>query len=144
MTAPAIAIVPATAEHVDAIIAIERNSGDASVVALTHGHAVREAMARGHDVIVALDGAEVTGWAWFTAEDARGGDTVGQLYRVAVASGARRDGIGTALLARVRAALRDRGCARVRATIGATDGDALTFMRAAGFADDAIVVEAAL
>lgn len=144
MTAPALTIAPATAAHVEAILAIERAAGGASVVALTHGHAVREAMARGHDLIVALEGATVAGWAWFALDEGRGGEACGQLYRIAVAPHARRGGAGAALVAHARATLRARGCARMRATISAADGDALAFFRAAGFADDAIVVEAAL
>lgn len=144
MTAPALAIVPAAAAHVDAIVAIERDTGGASVVALTHGHAVREAIARGHDVIIALDGETVAGWAWFTLEAGRGGDPVGQLYRVAVATGARRGGTGAALVSHVRATLRARGCTLLRATIGAADPGALAFFRASGFAEDAIIVEAPL
>ena len=144
MTAPALAIVPADAAHIDAIVAIERDAGSASVVALTHGHAVREAIARGHDVIVALDGNAAAGWAWYAVEDGRDGEPVGQLYRVAVAASSRRAGVAAALVAHAGDALRARGCRRLRATVGAADGDALPFFRAAGFADDAIIVEATL
>lgn len=144
MTAPSLTIAPAGEAHLAAIIVIERDAGGASVVALTHGHALREAMARGHDVIVAIEGDSVAGWAWFSLDDGRGGDLIGQLYRVAVTANARRGGTGGALLAYARASLRERGCTRIRATISAGDDGAVAFFRAAGFADDAIIVEATL
>ena len=77
-------IVEAEPPHFAAIVRIEREGAAGSLVALTEGHALAEAMQRGHHVAVALIDGEVAGWVWFGASLARGGEEIGQVYRVAV------------------------------------------------------------
>jgi hypothetical protein len=85
-------VVDAEFAHLAAIVRIERESAAGSVVALTEGHALAEATQRGQHVTVALVGGEVAGWAWFGTSLERGGEEIGQIYRVAVAVSARRSG----------------------------------------------------
>ncbi len=85
MDAAALTFVDATREHFDAIVRIERAAGGPSLVALTDGLALDEALERGHHVTVALDGDTVAGWIWFSVDGGRGGEEIGQLFRVAVA-----------------------------------------------------------
>jgi GNAT superfamily N-acetyltransferase len=139
-----VTIVPASVEHRDAIVEIERASASGSLVALTHGHALDEAFERGHDVIVALNADIVIGWAWFSMDAGRGGECVGVLYRIAVPSGGRRSGVGRGLLERVREQLSARGCSRIRTTFSGDDTAAREFFAAAGFALDSVTMEQAL
>jgi ribosomal protein S18 acetylase RimI-like enzyme len=144
MTSTSLRLIDATPAHFDAIVRIERACGGGSVVALTEGLALQEALERGHDLVVATGDGDVLGWAWFASELARGGEQVGTIFRVAVADDARRSGIGGALVAHARAMLTDRGCARLRATLAADDEAGRALLASAGFAVDAITMERAL
>jgi ribosomal protein S18 acetylase RimI-like enzyme len=137
-------IAHADRTHVLAIVAIDRASEPSSVVALAGGAVVVEAMERGHDVLVALDGAEVVGWAWFSADASRDGGTTGQLYRVAVAPAMRRNGVGSELIEQARETLVARGCNSMRLTLPAGGDGERQFFEAAGFNVDAIVMERSL
>jgi ribosomal protein S18 acetylase RimI-like enzyme len=136
----AITLAPASEAHFDAIFRLERQAGR-SLVTLTEGHALREAHARGHELIVALAGGNVVGWIWYGRSLERGAEEIGQIYRVAVAPDSRRSGVGRALIARAVQDLSARGCSRVQATLGAGDGAARALFADAGFAVDTIVME---
>lgn len=135
-----VTIADATPAHFSAIALIERESPSGSLVALTGATALDEAFARGHYLVVALDGGAVVGWAWFSVDAGRGGEEIGILYRIAVAADRRRQGLGRALLDHVRDTLAARTCTRLRVTF-ADDDAARPFFGAAGFALDAITME---
>jgi ribosomal protein S18 acetylase RimI-like enzyme len=141
MDRPALTFVDAAPHHFDAILRIERDVGPASVIALTAGRALHEAVARGHHVVIALDGTDVAGWAWFTIDGSRGGDEVAQLFRVAVAAGRRRSGVGRALVEHVQGILAERTCTRVRASLDGSDDAARGFFGALGYAVDSVTME---
>ncbi len=142
MRGPKPVIVEAEPPHFAAIVRIERESAAGSLVALTEGHALVEAMQRGHHVAVALIDGDVAGWVWFGTSLERGGEEIGQIYRVAVTASAQRTGTGRALVAHARALLAERGVRRVRATVEGGDAGARAFFAAAGFGVDAVVMEA--
>jgi ribosomal protein S18 acetylase RimI-like enzyme len=137
-------IVDATREHFAAIVRIERASGGSSLVALTEGGALDEALQRGHDIAVALDGDDIAGWIWFATDGSRGGEEIGQLFRVAVASNRARSGIGRALLEHAQSVLAAQNCTRMRATLISTDDDTRAFLASMGYAVDAVIMERAL
>src|SRR5215211_7173146 len=60
----------------------------------------------------------------------------GNMYRLAVAAGYRRQGIGLALVRAGERRLRDRGARRVTALVGAEDDDAMALRRAARYEHD--------
>lgn len=139
---PAIAtVVAAGPAHVAAIVAIERGLPGRSIVALTHGLAVEEALTRGHGVAVAIEGDTVAGWVWWTVEDARGGERTGQLSRVAIAPAHRLRGHGRTLVAHALAAMRADGARSVRLAIDADDANARAFFEHLGFAPAAVTME---
>lgn len=135
-------IIDVTQEHVAPIVELERAAGGASVVALTRGDALTEALARGHHVIaaVAADGA-VAGWAWFATDMGRGAEEVGHVFRVCVAPAHRRNGVASMLLAHVRTTLAGRGVRRLRATLPGDAAAARALFAAHGFAVDAVIME---
>jgi len=135
-----ITLLEAGAEHADAIVAIERETGGRSLVALTGGDAITEAIARGHDVVVALVDGEVAGWAWCASDLGRGAEEVGQIYRVAVARQHAGSGIGRRLVEHAQAMLAARGVRRVRITVDAADEEAQAFFREMGYAADALTM----
>lgn len=139
-----ITIVETGAEHLDAIVAIERETGGRSLVALTGGDALTEALARGHDVAVALADGEVVGWAWSATDLGRGAEEVGQIYRVAVARRHANKGIGRALVEHAQTALAGRGVRRVRITVDAADEEAQGFFKELGYEADALTMERVL
>jgi hypothetical protein len=113
-------VMDAADEHFAAIVEIERSAGEDSVVALTEGHALREALDRGHHVVVALDGTAVRGWAWFTTSLERGSEEIGLILRVRTHD----EDYGTIeleLLRHVSEALSDRGIRLARATLAGDD-----------------------
>jgi ribosomal protein S18 acetylase RimI-like enzyme len=63
----------------------------------------------------------------------------GNMYRLAVARGHRRRGIGLALVRAGERSLRDSGARRVTALVGAEDADAIALWRAAGYRHDRLV-----
>jgi len=144
MGEPHIALVEATPEHIDAIVQIEREAGGRSLVALTHGHAVVEALERGHQVTVALAGGEVAGWIWYSTDLGRGAEEVGQILRVAVAQGHVRSGVGRALVEHAQATLAGRAITRVRITVDGDDAESRAFFARLGYAVDAVMMERAL
>jgi len=141
MERTALVIAEMQPAHFDAILRLEREAGGRSVVALTHGHALREAHDRGHLLLVALRGEEPVGWAWCSVDAGRDGETAGHIYRVAVAAGGRRLGVGRALAGHARATLAGRGVTRLRTTVPGDDPAARAFFEAQGFAVDALVME---
>lgn len=144
MTTAAVTFVDATPAHFAAIVRIERAAGGPSLVALTEGQALDEALQRGHYVSVALDGDDVAGWIWFSIDGSRGGEEIGQLYRVAVAPERVRTGIGRALIEHAQATLAARNCTRVRATLTGDDAATRAFLAPIGYAVDAVIMERAL
>jgi ribosomal protein S18 acetylase RimI-like enzyme len=60
----------------------------------------------------------------------------GNMYRLAVAVGERRAGIGLALVRAAEAHLRERGARRVTALVGGEDEAAIALWRAAGYEHD--------
>lgn len=144
MERTALVIAEMQPAHFDAILRIEREAGAGSIVALTHGHALREAHERGHHLLVALRGGDAIGWAWFSVDAGRGGEEVGVIYRIAVTADTRRAGVGRALAGRARATLAARNVTRVRATVPGDDPAARAFFEALGFAVDALMMERAL
>ena len=143
MGAREITLTAALDVHFDAIVALERGAGR-SLVALTEGHALQEARERGHETVVALAGDAVVGWIWYGRSLERGAEEIGQIYRVAVASDARRGGIARALLTHARDTLAALGCTRLRATVDGEDAAARRLFEDAGFVVDAVVMERAL
>jgi ribosomal protein S18 acetylase RimI-like enzyme len=142
MDAVPLQIVAAGPAHVSGIVEIERACPESSTVVLTAGEALREAMSRGHGVAVAIQAAAVLGWAWWHTEDDRAGETTGVILRVAVAPASRRRGIGAALVAHAASALRDAGCARLRARVPGDDPGARAMLERAGFHIRAVEMEA--
>lgn len=144
MERTALVIADLQPAHFDAIVRIERDAAAGSVVALTHGHALREAHERGHYLLVALRDGDPVGWAWFSVDAGRGGEEVGVIYRIAVAAGERRVGVGRALAERTRATLAARDITRLRATVPGDDPAARAFFESLGFAVDALMMERTL
>ena len=144
MDLPALTFADAAPHHFDAILRIERDAGSASVIALTAGRALEEALSRGHYVIVALDAGDVAGWAWFTVDGSRGGEEVAQLFRVAVAADRRRTGVGRALVEHAQSMLAERNCTRMRAVLADDDGATRAFLGALGYAVDSVTMERTL
>jgi len=140
MAVPGVSLVDAAPEHFDAIVRIERAEGAGSVVALTEGHALQEALDRGHGVVVALRDSAVAGWIWFTVE-LRGGENVGQILRVAVDRAHRRAGIGSLLVDYARATFASGDCARARLVVSGADAGARAFFERCGFAVDAMTMD---
>jgi len=140
MAPPSISVSEATPAHFEAIVRIEQTSAAGSIVALTGAQALREALDRGHWLVVATADGETAGWAWFAME-LKSGEHVGRLYRVAVAEAHRRRGVGSALVAHARDVFALRGCTRVRLTIDSDDEGARTFFERAGFRIDAITMD---
>lgn len=136
-----ITLVEATQEHIDAIVGVEREAAGSSLVALTHGHAVREALDRGHYVTVAIDEGEVAGWIWYGTDLGRGAEEVGQIFRVAVAARHAGRGVGRTLLEHAQATLAARGIMRVRITVDAGDEGARAFFERLGYSVDAVSME---
>ena len=141
MDADALTFVDATREHFDAIVRIERAAGGSSLVALTEGQALDEALRRGHYVTVALDGDTVAGWIWFSVDGGRGGEEIGQLFRVAVAPERARSGVGRALVEHAQAALAARACTRMRVTLSGHDEATRAFLASIGYEVDAVIME---
>jgi ribosomal protein S18 acetylase RimI-like enzyme len=137
----ALTFAHATREHFAAIVRIERAAGGSSLVALTEGLALDEALQRGHYVTVALAGDAVAGWSWFSVDGSRGGEEIGQLFRVAVAPEHARSGIGRALVEHAQATLAARGCTRMRATLSGDDEATRAFLAAIGYEVDAVTME---
>ncbi len=121
MDAAALTIVDATSAHLWRMVRIERQSRAGSLVEV---HALGQALARGHCLIVALASDQVVGWIWFAAGAGRGGEDAGQIFRVAVDAAQRCRGVGRALIAHAHDVLRARGCERIRVTLDAADGGA--------------------
>jgi ribosomal protein S18 acetylase RimI-like enzyme len=144
MDSVAVSLVVATPQHFDAILRIERASSGGSIVALTHGHALGEALERGHSIAVALIEREVAGWVWFATDMGRGGEEVGQIFRIAVGPQHAGAGVGRALIEYAQAALAGRGVTRVRLTLDAEDEGARAFFQRLGYAVDAVMMERAL
>ncbi len=141
MDLPALTFADAAPHHFDAILRIERDAGSGSVIALTAGQALEEALSRGHYVIVALDAGDVAGWAWFTVDGSRGGEEVAQLFRVAVAADRRRAGVGRALVEHAQSMLAERNCTRMRAVLSDDDDAARAFLGALGYGVDSVTME---
>jgi len=137
----ALTFADAAPHQFDAILRIERDAGPSSVIALTAGRALEEALARGHYVIVALDGSEVAGWAWFSVDGSRGGEEVAQLFRVAVAAERRRTGVGRALVEHAQSILAERNCTRMRAALAGDDDATRAFLGALGYGVDTVTME---
>lgn len=144
MDSVSLSLAEATPQHFDAILRIERASSGGSLVALTHGHALAEALERGHSLAVALVDDEVAGWIWFATDMGRGSEEVGQIFRVAVGQQHARAGIGRSLIEHAQAALAGRGVSRVRLTLDAADEDARSFFQRMGYAVDSVSMERAL
>ena len=141
MERPALTFIDATPEHFDAIVRLEREAGGSSLVVLTEGLALDEALRRGHDVVVAMADGVIAGWIWFSVDNARGGEDVGQVLRVAVARVRLRNGVGSALVEHAHAILAGRRCTRVRFTLPGDDGATRAFLTKLGYAVDAVIME---
>jgi ribosomal protein S18 acetylase RimI-like enzyme len=141
MDSRALTFADAAPHHFEAIARIEREAGGSSLVTLTAGQAIEEAVRRGHYVIVALYAAEVAGWIWFAVDGARGGEEIAQMFRVAVAPERRRSGVGRALVEHAQAVLAARDCTRVRVTLPADDEAGRAFLASLGYAVDALTME---
>jgi ribosomal protein S18 acetylase RimI-like enzyme len=140
MSAPEIAFVDATPAHFEAIVRIERAAGGSSIVVLTEGLALAEAVERGHYVSVALEDGSVAGWIWFSVDAGRG-ELIGLVYRVAVAPGRARSGIGRALVEHAQQVLAERGATRVRAVVPGGDDATRAFFAGLGYQVDALTME---
>ena len=130
--------------HFDAIVRMEEEAGGSSLVVLTGGHALAEAIGRGHYVTVAIHEDEVAGWIWFGVDMGRGAEEVGYVYRVAVTRPRARSGVGAALLAHAQSTLAARGVTRVRTTVDADNEDARAFFESLGYRIDSLTMERAL
>jgi ribosomal protein S18 acetylase RimI-like enzyme len=144
MDLTSVTLCDAQPHHFDAIVRIEEEAGGSSLVVLTRGQALAEAMGRGHYVTVALHDDDVAGWIWFGVDLGRGAEEVGYVYRVAVTRPLARSGIGVALLAHAQATLAARGVVRVRTTVDAENVDARAFFESRGYRLDAVTMERAL
>ena len=136
-----LAFADATPSHFAAIVRIERESGAGSLVALTEGHALAEALERGHYVTVALNAGEVAGWIWYAVDGARGGEETCQVVRIAAARQRQRTGVGRALLAHAQAVLAARDCTRVRLTLAGEDEGTRAFLTSLGYRVDAMTMQ---
>lgn len=141
MDASRFAFADATPEHFAAIVRIERAAGGSSLVALTEGQALEEALRRRHFVSVALDRGTVAGWIWFSIDNSRGGEEVGQLFRVAVGAAWSRTGVGRALVEHAQTTLAARACTRMRATLTGDDEATRAFLASIGYVVDAVIME---
>lgn len=141
MDASALTFVDAKPEYFDAIVRLERAAGGSSLVALTEGQALDEALGRGHYLTVALDGDAVAGWIWFSVDNSRGGEEIGQLFRVAVAPERAHSGVGRALVEHAQATLAARACTRIRATLTGDDEATRAFLSSMGYGVDAVIME---
>ena len=144
MNASLLTLTDATPSHFAAIVAIERELGSGSVVALTEGLALDEAVHRGHYLTVALSDDDVAGWIWFHVEIGRDGEEVGHVFRLSVARANRRCGVGRTLVEYARETLKQRGCTKMRTTVDGADEAARAFFEQTGFTIDAVVMERAL
>jgi len=141
MDRPALTFIDATPQHFDAIVLLEREAGGGSLVVLTEGLALDEALRRGHDVVIAMADGDVAGWIWFSVDNARGGEDIGQVFRVAVARAHLRKGVGSALVEHAHAILAQRQCTRIRFTLPGDDGATRAFLAELGYAVDAVIME---
>ena len=141
MDRPALTFIDATPRHFDAIVRLEREAGGSSLVVLTEGLALDEALRRGHDVVVAMADGVIAGWIWFSVDNARGGEDVGQVFRVAVAREHLRNGVGRALVERAQTILARRQCTRIRFTLPGDDGATRAFLAELGYSVDAVIME---
>ena len=71
----------------------------------------------------------------------RGGEYVGQIFRVAVAPDARRAGVGHALIGHADRIFAERDAASVRITVPAGDEGARNFFGSIGFVPQALTME---
>jgi ribosomal protein S18 acetylase RimI-like enzyme len=113
---------------------------DAVLDLWTHARSAAASTPDGHDVLTTLlardrdslllaeDDGDLVGTAIAAFDGFRGG-----LYRVAVAPGHRRRGIGSALVREAEHSLRERGCIRISIITGAGEEDALAFWAALGY-----------
>jgi ribosomal protein S18 acetylase RimI-like enzyme len=144
MDLTSLVLCDAQPNHFDAIVRIEEEAGGSSLVVLTRGHALTEAIGRGHYVTVALHEGTVAGWIWFGTDMGRGAEEVGYIYRLAVTRPLARSGVGAALAGHAQSTLVARGVRRVRVTMDADNGDARTFFESRGYRLDAVTMERAL
>jgi ribosomal protein S18 acetylase RimI-like enzyme len=135
-----ITLIPAGDAHFEAILQLERDAGR-SLVALTEGHALREAHARGHAIVVAMAGRDVAGWIWYGRSLERGGEEIGQIYRVAVRGESRRTGIGRELIGHAIDELKSHGCTRVRTLVEGGDEVARALFADAAFSVESVTME---
>lgn len=130
----------ATPELFPQIVALEEEAAGASLVTLTAGHALHEAHERGHSMLVAIDDDHVVGWIWFSVELGRGGEYVGRIVRLAVRAAHVESGVGRGLVERAHASLAEQGCASVRVTLDAADGETRAVLESAGYAIDSMTM----
>lgn len=123
---------PARPAETSAILALWGTARSAAAVTEDTPESVALLLARDPEgLLVAEDdgavvGAIVAGWDGWR----------GNLYRLAVAPGHRRRGIGRALVAEAHAVLRSRGARRVTALAAGDEADVLAFWAACGYARD--------
>lgn len=103
-------------------------------------------LARGATILVWREDGKAIGYALFEIEDRAGGpfrfpERIGKLDQISVAPGAQGRGIGTALIAAMRARLADAGIARWTATYWGFNAASAATMARAGAAPQVIRVD---
>lgn len=142
-----ISVLEAADRDVEAILSLEDASGAASSVSLTRGLALREALARGHWIAIAVEGdatasemradTRLAGWIWFSLELGRDGQYAGQIVRLAANDPAAAAG----LFDYARDVLGRRGAAVVRTTLDAGDEWGFGVFEALGFTRSSVSME---
>jgi ribosomal protein S18 acetylase RimI-like enzyme len=126
------AIRAATADDIDAMLILWAAERTAHATTADTPEALRALLATDPGaLLMAEDETQIVG-ALIAAWDGWRGN----LYRLAVASDRRREGIGAALVRAGEARLRKRGARRVTALVAHDDTDAIAFWTAAAYPPD--------
>lgn len=132
-------IRPASADDEPAVLELWREVFP-EYAAATHPHrdpvaSVRRKLAHGDGLFfVAEQGGRVVGTIMAGWDGHRG-----WLYSLAVHPGARRGGLGRALVRHAERALAERGCPKVNLQVYASNAAARAFWAAVGYAEDPVV-----
>jgi ribosomal protein S18 acetylase RimI-like enzyme len=126
------AIRAATADDIEAVLALWGAERTAHATTPDTPEAVHALLATDPGALLIAEDANHLVGALIAAWDGWRGN----LYRLAVASGRRREGIGAALVQAGEARLRKRGARRVTALVAYDDADANAFWTAAAYPPD--------
>jgi ribosomal protein S18 acetylase RimI-like enzyme len=119
----------ATPADADAVVALWRATPDVLPTSTDDVRSVEALLKRDGDSLLLAErdgrlvGTLIVGWDGWR----------GNVYRLAVASDARREGVATSLLAHAEAQLRAAGCQRIAAWVDGGEDHATAFWAAAGY-----------